>query len=189
MGLLFHLHLHLLCSRSSQILLDRDSLFSLLDAMLVRSINIRKGTSTWCNYYISDYNTYPEKLFRRLFGVPRALFWRLHTDMVAVDSEFWGKRNVVGGSKGIDSHVKVLACLRLLRTGKACYRLDDRAWMAEETLRLHLKRFTTVVLKFYVQFYMNKWPSFQELETRKQTTVMQVFSDLLGPLTAWSLSA
>lgn len=63
--------------------------------------NIRRGQCSWNADYLCDGAVYPERLFRRQFGVPWSLFWRIHDDLVRESTGIWGTRRVVGNSTGI----------------------------------------------------------------------------------------
>lgn len=106
-----------------------------------------RDESTWVQDYLAESPVYNQRLFRRRFGVPLQLFWRIHEDLVKFDPHFWGTRFMVGGRKGKDSRIKVLACMRLLRTGVVYDQLEDGAIMGEETVRCYIQRFTTDMRK------------------------------------------
>lgn len=59
--------------------------------------------------------------------------------------------------------MKVLACLRLLRTGDSYDRLDDGACMAEETIRQYFRLFCVDVKHLYEGIYLNRKPTTEEL--------------------------
>lgn len=127
--------------------------------------NLVRGKSTWIKDYLSADPVYTDVLFRRRFGVPLFLFWRVHDALLELDYEFWGTRYMAGGRRGIDSRIKLLACLRLLRTGAPYDQLDDGARMAEETTRLYFRRFTTDMIRLYGDSFLNRRPTFAELQS------------------------
>lgn len=125
--------------------------------------NIRRGLSTWRRDYLEGDCVYPERLFRRRFGVPRLMFWRIHDDLVEHCPWYWGTRRVVGNRTGIDSAVKVLACLRILRTGEAYDGLDESARIGEETVRLYFRQFWQDLIEIYGKRFLNRRPTEVEL--------------------------
>lgn len=78
---------------------------------IVNGVNyIRHFVSPWIRYYLVHSPTYPGTVVRRRFRVPRALFLKIHTDLLSFAPRFW-KTKVDGiGREGIRSEVKVLVC-------------------------------------------------------------------------------
>lgn len=56
-----------------------------------RSVNLIRGESTWIRDNLAEDCFYPECLFRRRFGVARALFHRLHEDLLISKPLYWGR--------------------------------------------------------------------------------------------------
>lgn len=54
--------------------------------------NTRRGKSTWIGHYLSDEFMYPERLFRRIFGVPSVLLWLIHAELLDPNPDYWGTR-------------------------------------------------------------------------------------------------
>lgn len=105
-----------------------------------------------------EWSKYPEKLFRRRFGVARALLWRLHRDLLSIDSELRETIMVVGSRTGIRSHEKVLSFLRVMRTGEEYDRLYDVKRMGADAVRVYFRRFTTDILYIYRILYLKRKP-------------------------------
>lgn len=59
--------------------------------------------------------------------------------------------------------MKILACLRLLGTGRSLDDMDDRAGMGWETPRTYFKRFWTDVLTIYGAVYLKRRTKKEEL--------------------------
>lgn len=57
---------------------------------------------------------------------------------------------VADGRTESDSHIKVLACPRLLRPGAADDELDDSERMTAETLRMYFRHFAAESNELYV---------------------------------------
>lgn len=128
------------------------------------SKNVKRIPSTWEVEYLSATPVYPEKEFRRRFGIPILLFWRIHQDLIVLKPELWGTRMKSNGRKGIPSTIKILACLRLLRTGDSYDRMDDGCKMAEETLRVYFIKFLKDMKELYAEMYLNRRPTRTELK-------------------------
>lgn len=77
------------------------------------------------------------------------MFWKIHDDLLKFDDIFWGTREVLVVGSGVDSYVKIVAFLSILRTGESYDRLDYGERMGEETLRVYFQSFTTDLLHLY----------------------------------------
>lgn len=45
------------------------------------AMNFVRGDSRWSENYLALHSIYPERLFRRRFGVPKVLSWKVHGDL------------------------------------------------------------------------------------------------------------
>ena len=125
--------------------------------------NFKRGKSTWAREYLTTDSTYPDRLLRRRFGVPRELFFRIHRDLLELRPEVWEKRRSASGL-GHPSEVKVLVCLRLLRTGDSYDMMDDGAKMSEESTRMYFRQFIRDMIEIYGGMYLNRRPTKEELK-------------------------
>lgn len=73
--------------------------------------------------------------------------------------ELRGTRIKENKKNGISSKIIILACLRLLRTGYAYYRMEDGCKMAEETLLVYFIKFGHGMKRQYGDMYLNRRPS------------------------------
>lgn len=51
----------------------------------------------WVRDYVVLYTFFHHRLFRRRFGVPKEIFWKVHDDLVREHPKYWVTLEVVGG--------------------------------------------------------------------------------------------
>ena len=49
--------------------------------------NYRHGNSNWYRDYLGDNPAYPAYIFRRRFGIPRTLYYKVREDLLAFNNE------------------------------------------------------------------------------------------------------
>lgn len=125
--------------------------------------NIERGESSWITDYLVDVPLYSKATFRARFGVPLALFWRIHDALVQFKPEFWDTRLDARKKKGKDSRIKVLVCLRILRYGRGYDDMDDSARMGKETIRSYFRAFCVDMAELYGNVFLNRRPTQEEL--------------------------
>lgn len=128
------------------------------------SKNYKRGKSNWEKDYLGNNPTYPSKVFRRRFAIPRTMYERLKKDLLEFNEEEWGNRRNGIGKKGIPTDVKMLAALRILSTGDPFDSLDDVAYMAEQSVSDYFKLFCNDVMSIYGKMFLNRRPNEGELE-------------------------
>ena len=84
-----------------------------------------------------------------------------------------GDEKKASGHDGIYSTIKILACLRLLRTGDAYDRMDDGSKMAEETLRVYYIQFLKDMIEVFGDLYLNRRPT-----TREMMDIAEAYRDV-----------
>ena len=79
-------------------------------------------------------------------------------------SQIWGHRLNAAGRFGVPAAIKVLACLRVLGTGRSFGDLDDGCRMSRETLRKDFKHFCRCIRHIYGESLLNRLPTKQKLQ-------------------------
>lgn len=142
--------------------------------------NINRGRSSWATEYLSQHPIYSSREFRQRFCVPRAMFHRIHGDLVATYPKVWATREDAARKAGIPSQIKVLVCLHILGTGRAFDDVDDSAKMAPETARKYFKLFCRHVVELYGDSFLNRRPSVTQLDKIEQKYAEQGFVGCAG---------
>ena len=146
----------------------------------------QRGYSTWVKDYLTEYSVYSPRDFRRRFRVPRALFARLHSDLVKYNPRIWTQRRNAAGKLGACGEVKILACLRFLGTGRATDDIDDSARMSEESLRQYIKLFCDDIIALYSDIFLSK-PNSNELQQIADDYETKGFPGCIGAIDCCSL--
>lgn len=102
---------------------------------------ITRYNSTWSEHYLSAKTYYLEVIFRQSLRIPHTLFLKLKTDLVSNDPNFWSSSVDGIVRPGIQSGVKILACLLLLGSGRSLDEMDHCAQMGKETIWMYFNRF------------------------------------------------
>lgn len=133
----------------------------------------RRKVCTWFEDYLGDSPVYPPKIFRRRFGVPRSLFYRLRDDLVAYNPAFWTQRRRGFGPLGHTPEQRILSALRILSTGCSRDNVDDGSVMSEESISLSFAQFCSDVVSIYGPSFLNRRPTKSELKeiSERYTTV------------------
>lgn len=147
-----------------------------------RGANVDRGTSTWIRDFLSEGCVHTRRDFRYFFRVPRALFEKLHADLVYTYPETWSTLLDAAKRSGIPSQVKILACLRLLGTGCAMDSLHESAGMGAETLRKYFKKFCLHLTQLYGEEYLNRRPAAEQLDRIEERYAQVGFPGCVGAL-------
>lgn len=144
------------------------------------SRNIERGVSSWITDYLTHDAVYPLYKFRRRFRIPRMMFRTLLKDLVDKDPDFWGVRKNAAGRVGILPEIKVLACLRVLGTGRSFDDIDDSARMGAETVRQYFRRFVQDIICIYGPAFLNRRPTVEELDGIEEKYADRGFPGCVG---------
>jgi hypothetical protein len=131
----------------------------------------RRGHSNWLKDYLGtdDVNpTYPPKVFRRRFGIPRTLYKKVREQLLEYNYDVWKTRMIGNRRPGKPTDVKLLNCLRILTTGNCSDQNDDASYVSEETGRLYFKQFCRDVNDVFGETYLDRWPTEAELADIEQ---------------------
>lgn len=121
--------------------------------------NIDRGVCTWVEDYLSENAAHSRTDFRKTFRVPRAMFERIHDDLMQSYPKVWATRVNAAKKTGVPSLVKVLMCFRILGTGRANHDRANGARMGAETARVYFKTFCKHIVELYGDKYLNHHPS------------------------------
>ena len=147
--------------------------------------NLRRPVSTWIRDYLTTPPLYGLKTFRRRFRIPRAMFFKLHKDLVEHFPDIWATQCNAARKRGIPSQIKVLACLRKLGTARPLDDLDERAQMGSETLRQYFRKFNECLIELYGGRFLNRRPSTSELVNIERRYSRAGFPGSVGAVNCW----
>ena len=143
------------------------------------SKTIIRGLSPWIHDYLGEFPVFSRRFFRAQFRIPRGLFEKVHRDLVERFKVFQTRRNAAK-KVGIQSEVKVLACLQVLGSGCAIENLDESSQMSRESIRAYLKKFCVALIEMYGDDYLNRRPSPKELQDIQKKYEAKGFPGCIG---------
>ena len=120
------------------------------------SKNYRRGNSNWYRDYLGDNPTYPAYVFRRRFGIPRTLYYKVREDLLTFNNEEWRTKMIGNTRPGIPTDIKLLLSLKILRYGGGTDQWDDAAYMSEESGRIYLMKFCKDIIDMYGSTYLKR---------------------------------
>lgn len=129
-----------------------------------KRVIIKGGVRTWMEDYLSTDYGISETEFRATFGIPRAMFQKLHDDLLQHCPFVWATRRNAARVRGVLSQVKVMTCLRILCAGSANNDKDLVTCIGAETARVYFKTFCKHVVEVYGSKYLNQRPTQDELQ-------------------------
>ncbi|KAL6183814.1 hypothetical protein ACLB2K_045224 [Fragaria x ananassa] len=128
--------------------------------------------------YFANPPKYGARLFQRRFRMKQALFMRIHDVVVAHDTYFVQRRNVVG-RLGLSSLQKVTAAFRMLAYGVPADYVDEYVQIRESTAIESLKRFVTAVVEVFGDEYLRS-PNSDDLARLLTISEQRGFPGMLG---------
>lgn len=142
--------------------------------------NFPRPSCDWIQRYLSTDSIYNGTEFRRKFCVPRTVFCKVHTDLIAYNSPRWSTRTLVTGRKAIPSELKVLLCLNILATGNSFNSMELNAIMDKETARTYFHFFIKDIKILYGDNFLNRLPSRAELRSIETCYAENGFAGCVG---------
>nr|XP_011465812.1 PREDICTED: uncharacterized protein LOC101310615 [Fragaria vesca subsp. vesca] len=128
--------------------------------------------------YFANPPKYGARLFQKRFRMKQALFMRIHDVVVAHDTYFVQRRNVVG-RLGLSSLQKVTAAFRMLAYGVPADYVDEYVQIGESTAIESLKRFVTTVVEVFGDEYLRS-PNSDDLARLLTIGEQRGFPGMLG---------
>lgn len=121
--------------------------------------NVHRGYSTWMEDYLKVEARYRDVLFSRRFGLLKALFRKLATELCDFTAERWGTLRNSSGQLGIHGDVKIMAVLCVLTKDYRCECVNDGARMGEESVRRYFQIFLQYIRKKYGPGHLDRRPT------------------------------
>lgn len=124
--------------------------------------NIDSGRSTWFEDYLGPVLTYMVSMFRQRCRVPRGMFHKSLADLTSNYPEVWVIRRNAAGREVVPPGIQLMACLRILGTGRSYDDLDDGSRMSRETLGQYFRSFCRCIRNIYNKLFLNRLPTKKE---------------------------
>lgn len=125
--------------------------------------HINRGVSSWINDYVVQRSIYPERMFKRRFAVPRALYYYIKDYFLGTAQYIWEQRSNGYGKVGPPTDSKLLVCFCLLSTGYSIDSFDDAARMSETPISNYFVLFIIRPIRLNGPTFLNRTPTNTEM--------------------------